>query len=324
MKGQFKTSIMKYCFCLFFFVGGAFIAIRFGLWGIDAVREGKTAVAVFCFTFLFIGLLSGVVSIFLFNYNRNAYIEIDEEKVNARFGFGTELHESASNIKKAELSKDAKSISLFVADRICFISGLRNAKELCNYIAALNVGSRYLMTADEAVSNLAKCRKVFLRYLILTVAFTALLFANIAWCVSLTDGKDLGAFSQKDDLVFVGFAIAELITLIVLFFFADRCGKQHRICELSKRTLHSVTAAEHKCDSLENYPSVIEKKYFDDYTYRIVVFSPENDVYAYMLEYFDFDSKSWISRYSAATTFNSLSELLEDIDESFENVILED
>ena len=93
---------------------------------------------------------------------------------------------------------------------------------------------------------------------------------------------------------------------------------------MSKLTLLSAAATEHKNESLEKYPSVIGKKYFDDDTYRIVIFAPESDVFAYMLECFDLPSKSWISCYNTAKVFNYLSELYEDIDESFEDVILKD
>ena len=45
MKGIFKTHIKKYLFCLFFIIAGSIIAVKFGLWGIDAVRSGKIAAA---------------------------------------------------------------------------------------------------------------------------------------------------------------------------------------------------------------------------------------------------------------------------------------
>jgi hypothetical protein len=180
------------------------------------------------------------------------------------------------------------------------------------------------MTVDEATSNLSKHKNRFVRLLILTFVFVILLFVHIAWCVLLTEGKDLGDFSQRENIVFVGFAVSELITVGVTFFLADRCGKQNRICELSKFTLLSAAATEHKNESLERYPSVIGKKYFDDNTYRIVIFAPKSDVFAYMLERFDLPSKSWISCYNTAKVFNYLSELYEDIDESFEDVILKD
>ncbi len=324
MKGVFKTHIKKYLFCLFFIIAGSIIAVKFGLWGIDAIRSGKIAAAIFSFAFTVIGLIFGMFSILLFNHNKGAYLTIDNNKIDAYFGYGSELHESISSIKKVEPMRGGTGISLYFPDRICYIINLENAKEICNFITSLNDGSQSYMTVDEATSNLSKHKNRFVRLLILTFVFVILLFVHIAWCVLLTEGKDLGDFSQRENIVFVGFAVSELITVGVTFFLADRCGKQNKICELSKLTLLSAAATEHKNESLEKYPSVIGKKYFDDNTYRIVIFAPESDVFAYMLERFDLPSKSWISCYNTAKVFNYLSELYEDIDESFEDVILKD
>lgn len=324
MKGIFIPSIWKYVFGIFFILSGSFIAIRFGIWGIDAIRAGAIAAAVFCFTFAVIGLLLGVSAIFLFNHNKRAYLTVDDQKIDAQFGFGNELHEPISKIKKATLSRDAKGVELYLADRICWITGLKNAKEICTYILSVNSGARSVMSVDEAKSNLLKRKKIFMKYLVLTVVFVGMLFAHISWCVLLTDGKDLGTFSQRDNLVFVGFAVAELITFVLAFVFADKYGKQNKICQLSRATLISAAATEHKNDSLNKYPNVIGKKYFDDNTYRIVIFAPQSDAFAYILEHFDPSSQKWINCYDAPREFGDLSELYDDIEESFNDVILED
>jgi len=327
MKGDFITSIWKYVFGLFFILSGSFIAIRFGIWGVDAVRTGAVAAAVFSFTFAVIGLLLGVSAVFLFNHNKSAYLTVDNQKIDAQFGFGNELHEPISKIRKVTLMRrgaGGAGIELHLSDRICWITGLNNAKEICSFILSVNSGARSVMSVDEAKSNLLKHKKIFVKYLVLTVFLVAMLFVHIAWCVLLTDGKDFGAFSQKDNIVFVGFAVAELITLVITFVFADKCGKQNKICKLSRETLLSAAAAEHKNDSLDRYPNVIGKKYFDDNTYRIVIFAPESDVFAYMLERFDLAVNKWVNCYDNPRGYKSLSELYDSIEESFEDVILED
>ena len=100
MKGVFKTHIKKYLFCLFFIIAGSIIAVKFGLWGIDAVRSGKIAAAIFSFTFTVIGVFFCFFSILLFNHNKGAYLTIDNNKIDAHFGYGRELHEAISSIKK--------------------------------------------------------------------------------------------------------------------------------------------------------------------------------------------------------------------------------
>ena len=324
VKGIFTTPIRKYVFCLFFILSGTFIAIRFGIWGIDAIRAGAIAAAIFSFGFVVLGLLVGAVAIVLFNYNKGAHLTVDQQNIDAHFALGNELHEPISKIKKVTLSRDASGIALYLADRMYLINNLKNAKEICTFILSVNSGARSVMSVDEAKSNLLKHKKLFAKYLVLTVVFVALLFVHIAWCVFLTEGKDLGDFSQSDSMVFVGFAVAELITVVIAFVLADKCGKQNKICELSRATLLSAAATEHKNDSLDRYPNLIGKKFFDDNTYRIVIFAPKSDVFAYMLERFDFSAEAWVNCYDSAKGFKSLSELYEDIEESFEDVILED
>jgi len=324
MKGVFRTPIRKYVFCLFFIVTGSIIAVKFGIWGIDEIRIGAIASAVFNFGFAILGLFFYTFAIYLFKHNKGAYLIVDDQMINARYGLGDELHEPVSMIRKVTLMRSGTGIELYLADRICRIINLNNAKEICSYILSVNSGARSIMSVDEAESNLFKHKKAFVKHLVLTIVFGAMMFAHIAWCVILTEGKDLGDFSESDTMVFVRFAVAELITLVIAFFFADKCGKQKKICELSKATLLSAAATEHRDDSLDRYPNVIRKKFFDNNTYRIVIYAPESDVFAYMLERFDLSAKGWVPCYDTPRRFNYLSELHDSIEELFDGVILED
>lgn len=58
--------------------------------------------------------------------------------------------------------------------------------------------------------------------------------------------------------------------------------------------------------------------------YRIVVFAPKENIFAYMLERFDMKTHSWVFCYESAKGFGILSDLYEELDSSFEDVILED
>lgn len=324
MKGIFKTPIIKYIFCLLFIVTGTFIAIKFGLWGVDTIHSGKIAISIFCFIFALLGILLCLTSIFLFKYNKGAYLVIDENKIDARCGYEIELHELVSNIRKVELLRGETSILLYFSDWIYQIINLENAKEIYNFIISINDGSQSYMTVDEATSNLTKHRNKYIKLLVLTLVFVVLLFVHIVWCVLLTKGKNLGDFSQREDIVFVGFAFAELITVIVTFIFANKCGKQNKIYKLSKLNLLTATAIEHKYESIERYQNRIGVKFFDDYTYRIIMFKPEIDVFAYTLERFDLPSKSWIDCYDEPKVFDHFNEMYDDIEETFEDFILQD
>ena len=136
--------------------------------------------------------------------------------------------------------------------------------------------------------------------------------------------KDLDLFFGEDLSPFYKGNSGGIHADVLRAFFADKCGKQNKICQLSRATLISDAATEHKNDSLDKYPNVIGKKFFNDNTYRIVIYAPENDVFAYMLERFDPSAQKWINCYDAPRKFGDLSELYDDIEESFNEVILED
>ena len=323
MKGIFRKSYFKYVLCLLFILPGTFAAVKFGLWGIDSVKSGRVAEAIFAFSFIFICLLFGSFAVVLFNYNRGASLTIESGKIDARFGFGTELHEDVRDVVKAVLARDGKGLRLIFRDKTADITGLENAKDICGYILSEGGGRGSVMTPDEAAALLKTHEKKFGNRIVPTVLFGILMFANIAWCVILTDGKDLGEFNGSDTLIFVAFAVAELTAFVLTLFFADRSGKQLKVVNDCKAVLLSCAAKEHKKDSLEKYPDPIGVKYLDDFSYRIVIFAPKSNVFAYMLERFDASTNLWISCYTSAKKFDTLSELNDDIDVTFENEILE-
>ncbi|MBQ9543757.1 MAG: hypothetical protein IJV00_01365 [Clostridia bacterium] len=322
MKGVFRTPKIRYAYSLILIAAGSFIALRFGLWGIEAVRSGGTNDLILCFFFAALGLLTGFSSIFLFNFNKGASLEIDGEKIDAVFGFGTELHEPLSSLRRAQLDRGAKSLTLFFGDKAYWITGLENAKELIDHIALTGGCRRTAPPVEEAEADFKKRRGKFILYLALLAVFVLLLFVHIAWCVILTNGND--PVSSNETPIFAAFAVAELITLIGAFVFADKCAKQNLILQISRSELLTAVSSAHENDSLEKYPGLIEVKFFDGFSYRIVIFAPDEEKRAYMLEKFDLKSRAWIKCYDAAPEFDGLSELNRDIEERFENVIFDD
>ena len=320
MKGSFKTPLIKYVYCLLFVLTCSYITIKFAVWGIDAIRSRQAAAAIFCFAFAALGLLFGVFSILLFNHNRGAFLVVNAERIDARFGLSNELHEPVSSIRKVELESGGKGVKLYFDDRAFSVLNLENAKQLCEYISTIIPDT----TAEKATANLEKNQKLYKHYLLLTCALAMLMFVHIFWCVLLTEGKDLVEFSASNNIVFAAFAVAELITVIFLLVFADKCGKHNKLCALSRAAQLSAAASEHKNDSLERYPNIYCKKYFNGNTFRIVVFSPESGVFMYVLERFDLKLNAYVNSYMEPKAFASLSELYEDIDESFKDVMLED
>ena len=322
MNGEFKQSFRKYIFCLFFIFSGSFIAIRFSLWGIEEIQSSHISSCIFCFAFAVLGLLFGFLSIFIFRFNRKAFLKIDDGKIDAEFGWEQELHIELNDITNAE--NQGKHLKLFLDSNVIWIYDLINAKDLCQYILSRISKSSNPVNIEEVKHRHQKSKKSYICDLVATIITGAFLFVNIGWCVFLTEGKDLAYFSKSDDVIFLAFAFAEIFTVILTFLLASKCGKKLEIFNISKLHILSVSALKHKSDALDKYPNVITKKYFDHYTYRIVVFAPKENIFAYMLERFDMKTHSWVFCYESAKGFGILSDLYEELDSSFEDVILED
>ena len=322
MNGEFKQSFRKYIFCLFFILSGSFIAIRFSLWGIEKIQSNHISSSVFCFIFAVLGLLFGFLSIFIFQFNRKAFLKIEDSKIDAQFEWGEELHVELRDITNAE--NQGKHLKLFIDGNVIWIYNLVNAKDLCQYILSRISKCSNPVNIEEVKLRHQKSKQSYINYLIATIIAGAFMFINIGWCVFLTEGKDLADFSKLEDVVFLAFAFAEIFTIILAFLLASKCGTKLEAFNIAKLHILSVHAFEHKSDALEKYPNVITKKYFDHYTYRIVVFTPKENIFAYMLERFDMKTLSWVFCYESAKGFEILSDLYEELDSSFEDVIFED
>lgn len=322
MNGEFKQSLRKYILGLFFMLSGSFIAIRFSLWGIEEMQSKHISSSVFCFILAVLGLLFGFLSIFVFQFNKKAFLKIDDGKIDAQFGWGEELQVELSNIAKAE--NQGKHLKLFIDGNVIWIYNLVNAKDLCQYILSHISKSSNSVNIEEAKRRHQKSKHSYIKYLIATIIAGAFMFINIGWCVFLTEGKDLGDFSQFDDVVFLAFGFLEVFTIILAFLLANQCGKKLEAFNLAKIDILSFHALEHKSDDLDKYPNIITKKFFDHYTYRIVIFAPKENIFAYMLERFDMKTLSWVFCYESLKVFEILSDLYEELDASFEDVLFED
>ena len=158
MNGKFNLSTRKYIFCLLFILSGSFIAIRFSLWGIEEIQSNHISSSIFCFTFAVFGLLFGFLSIFIFQFNRKAFFKIEDDKIDAQFGWDKELHIRISDIENAE--NQGKHLKLFTDGNIVWIYNLDNAKNLCQYILSYISKHSNSVNIGEAKIKYKKHKKV--------------------------------------------------------------------------------------------------------------------------------------------------------------------
>ena len=322
MNGQFKRSFKKYILAFILALAGAITTIRFTLWGVQEMLAQCVAPCLFCFTFALLGAALVVLSIFILHFNQNASLFVSDDSLHAQLGWKKVVRVDLKNMTNATIY--GNNLKLYTDDTILWIYGLSNAKEICEYLLSRIEKHEFTVDIETARQRLQKSKKTFGFYLLETVFTYALLFVHIGWCVLLTNGKELTDFSQSDDLVFTAFLFVEIVTVILCFLLANRCGKALEKLNTFKSHILSATARKQKDEGLDQYHNVITTKYFDNYAYRIVVFSPYEEIFAYMLERFDIKTLAWLPCYEHAVTFECLSELYDVLDQIFEGTIWED
>ena len=182
------------------------------MWGIEKIQLNHATSFVFCFTFAVFGLLFGFLSIFVFQFNRKAFLKIEDGKIEAQFGWGEEFYTELNNIANAE--NQGKHLKLYIDDSVIWNYHLVNAKDLCQYILSHISNPSNTINIEEAKFKHQKNKQSYIKYLIATIIAGAFLFIHIGWCVFLTEGKDLANFSKLDDVVFLAFAFSEIFIIL--------------------------------------------------------------------------------------------------------------
>ena len=322
MNGEFKRSFRTYILAFILALSGAILAIRFSIWGVQEVLLGRMAACLFCCTFALLGATLVVLSIFILHFNQNASLFVSDDSLHAQFSWKRVVHVDLKNVTNA--TRYGNNLKLYTYDDIAWIYGLTNAKEICEYLLSRIERRGFTVDIETARHRYQKSKKAFICYLAITVFVCALLFINIGWCVCLTEGTELDSFSKSDDLVFLAFAFAEIFTFVLAFFLANKCGKALDNLNMFKSHILSAAAQEHMNEGLDQYHNVITKRYLDNYAHRIVIFSPYEEIFAYMLERFDIKTLAWLPCYERAVTFDLLSELYDVLDQIFEGSIIDE
>lgn len=324
MKGEFRKPLISYPLFIAAITIGSILSIRFGLWSIDALKAGRIAESVLCLGFVAFGLIIGGFSIYMLTFNKGAYLTVENNRIDARFGFESEIHAGLSDLKKAGTGANGQALSLTFAKKTYVIPHLKNANDILRYLYSENPELREALADENAAEKLRIHNRKSYICAVLDFVFLVLMFANIAWCVFLTEGRDTEEFTSADNRVFLVFAAAELITVILLFVFARKTGKIFKAREDCKASLLFIAAKERKKDQLERYPDLIEVKYFYDYSRRIVIYATESGAFAYMLEMFDISSLVWTPCFGYQRACETLSELYDYIKENYDEVIFDD
>ena len=322
MKGCFANRTRQVLVSVLLCIGGSFIAVRFALWGIEAIAWAKISSAIFCFLAALFGLGFGALGILIFQHNRHAVLEIGEDEIRIRCGWSREFCLLLDRIWHAELQ--GAHLGLYTPQKMVWVIGLTNARELWAYLLE-RIANRPVQIDLAAERQRCQCyHRKYVRLLTLTVIVGFLMPLHVIWCALLTDGKNLKDFTPEQDGIFAAFAAVEVITVFILVLLVCRWNRVSASYRLSQKRILIAAAQEHRSDGLDSYGGVQAVKYFDRGTYRVVIFSPIYGTYFYMLERFDAEALQWRSCYEAAPAFGSLPDLYEDMVCRFSGEVFEE
>lgn len=315
ISGIFKNSLPKTVFIVFALFGGIAITVNSCVFAIKELQKKLILSAIPFFASMFIGIFFLFLAFYIYNFNKNAFFNIENEKLNAQFGFRKKLCTDIKNITAVKIS--VWYLKLFIGDKIICIYDLGNAYDIYKYITSQINRSSYPPYIADAKDEYIKNKKRFIIHLSLVCLLVVMSFL----CILLTDGKSFSEFSSYDSLIFLIYTFAQFGTFFACLFMACKCGRSLQFLNLSKRRFLSALAVEHKHNGLDRHPNPIDQKYFNDYMNRIIVFMPRKSLYIYEVEFFSPESRTWISRRSV--TCGSLNELNSSLEQFFKNIPFE-
>ena len=222
-------------------------------------------------TFLIMGIICGLIAIPSMLLNRGAYIHIEENTIKAKYHWFGKLDCSIDDIEFVLPQINTLTILLKSGKRHV-IMGVENSWALGSAIR--RQGFEIEKEAPDSLrQKLSLAQATRKKELWWVFGGITLLFVNIFIAVLLTGGRDLHEFSQLDWILFSVMGAIELLTLIGLFYAAQRCRKHLLPIEQLKHRLRGAIIATHPLPT-NNITAVYTD---ENHTGRIVVCGFPND-----------------------------------------------
>lgn len=192
-------------------------------------------------TFLFMGITCGLVAIPSMLLNHGAYIHVDEHTIKAKYHWFGKLNCSIDDVEFVLPQINTLTILLKNGKRH-MIMGVENSWALG---AAIRRQSFEIEkeTPDSLRQRLSAAQAARKKEFLWVVSGSVFLFVNIFIAVLLTGGRDLHEFSQLDWILFSVMGAIELLTMIGLFYAAQKCGRHLLPIEQLKYRLRGAVVA---------------------------------------------------------------------------------
>jgi len=299
MDAVFKKKYFWNIVCLLcsLFLMGLFLFIYF----VDSEATGEVWSGV---------VLGGVIcacSIFFLFHNFKAYLHIDAEHIKGRYNWFGRIDCTLSDVLYAQFQMNTLTI-LLKNGKQHIISGIENPLIPCAVLRRMMPFTvcRDIEKAKEELHQIQKERRNLLFRVILCIA---LMFAYIFLTVLLTGSRELYEFGKLDWFFMFLMVIAELITMVIMFFYALRTGKKNMPIERQKFVIRRSII-----ETSPLLPGDVKKVYADEnYLGRLMVLGNPNDesIY-YMIQEFDTDYR--LQMVHKSETYKSIEDIPNGVD----------
>ena len=224
--------------------------------------------------YLIIGCGLTVISLLSLTMNRGAYIHISEDWICGKYHRFGHIDCAIEQIDFVMAQGNTLTILLKNGKRH-IIYGLENAPDLSSALRKklFHMENSSPQELRQKMERIQASRKKELWYLL---GFSLLLFVNILIAVLLTDGKDMSDFGRTDWYILGVMGVLELLTIVGMFYIADRCGKKLLPIEALRYRLRGAVIATHPLP-----PNSTDVYTGENYTHRIVLCGFPNDPSVY-------------------------------------------
>lgn len=248
--------------------------------GIALLLIGSLLILVYLFlernlSILIFGGWMTLCGLFLVLLNFKAFVRIEDDHISARYGWFQKLDCEIDDVAFALCQVNTLTL-LMRSGKQHSIMGVMNPSELCTAV-------RRKMTydapepPDKAAAKLEQLKAALRKNIIFVCAGGGLMFLNIFVLVFLTGARDIPDFTQTDWIMMAIMGAVELATVVILLFFAGRCGKTGIPIEYTKFRLQQSRILTKPLPS----DSVLQVLTDPDYARRLTVCNFPNDTGIY-------------------------------------------
>ena len=177
------------------------------------------------FAFSFVTIIFFSFTIIPFLYNHKAYLCINDNKIVGKFGFFKRLECNISEVTFVLAQND--TIHIVLKDKKYYIMGIENAYAISVFIQQKMTFSPCNVT-ESLIERIKKRTHDRKKNIIIVFCTIGLSFVWLLIAIFLIDSsKEFSDFTQRDWGIFAILCTLELPTIIAMFVFAIKSGKQN-------------------------------------------------------------------------------------------------